>query len=54
MNSGLLVLDCFASLPAARSRLQGHSKPVEEVVFKPNSTMELASVGDDSQVTRQG
>lgn len=35
---------------AARHKFEGHSKPVEEVVFKPGSVSELASVGDDYQV----
>ncbi len=35
---------------AARTRFEGHTKPVEEVVFKPGSVQELASVGDDAQV----
>ncbi len=35
---------------ASRSRLEGHTKPVEEVCFKPQTTQELASVGDDAQV----
>lgn len=37
-------------LRAARSRFQGHQRPVEEVVFRPGSTQELASVGDDAQL----
>lgn len=36
---------------AGRSKLLGHTKPVEEVVFRPASTQELASVGDDSAVS---
>jgi hypothetical protein len=35
---------------AARHRLTGHNRPVEEVVFKPGAVEQLASVGDDYQV----
>uniref|UniRef100_A0A7S3VQR3 Histone-binding protein RBBP4-like N-terminal domain-containing protein n=1 Tax=Dunaliella tertiolecta TaxID=3047 RepID=A0A7S3VQR3_DUNTE len=34
----------------ARHRFEGHTRPVEEVVFKPGSMHELASVGDDAQL----
>ncbi|KAL6755216.1 WD40 repeat-like protein [Haematococcus lacustris] len=40
----------FAPQLAARHRLQGHTRPVEEVVFRPGMAHELASVGDDYQL----
>eukprot|EP00798_Chlamydomonas_sp_ICE-L_P030922 gene30922-35977_t len=43
---------------AARTKLKGHKDTVEDVVFKPDSTEQLCSVGDDHMVmfwdTRSG
>jgi len=43
---------------ANRTRLEGHKKTVEDLVFKPGSAEQLVSVGDDTQVlfwdTRSG
>eukprot|EP00879_Flechtneria_rotunda_P026840 GHRR01028676.1.p1 GENE.GHRR01028676.1~~GHRR01028676.1.p1 ORF type:complete len:453 (+),score=155.57 GHRR01028676.1:832-2190(+) len=35
---------------SARQKLKGHKKTVEDLVFQPRSTTNLASVGDDAQV----
>lgn len=34
----------------ARTKLEGHTATVEDVVFRPGTDYELASVGDDRQV----
>lgn len=43
---------------AAQTKLQGHTSTIEDVVFKPNSATQLASVGDDKRLllwdTRSG
>lgn len=48
----------MASLTCARLQWQGHSDNVEDVVFQPGSSTELASVADDSSLlfwdTRSG
>ena len=33
--------------PSARTILRGHSNTIEDIVFKPRSVEQLASVGDD-------
>lgn len=42
-----IVVGC---LSFRRQKLKGHKKTVEDLVFQPNSTTSLASVGDDAQV----
>lgn len=38
------------SCDVAAMRLQGHGSTIEDVVFKPGSAVQLASVGDDKRV----
>ena len=49
---------CFSKLPNTCFCHQGHSDTVEDVVFQPGSSAELASAADDSSLlfwdTRSG